>query len=187
MPIAAATLMLGANDCCNSRSLQHVPISDFETNMTTIVRHLQGLLQPGGKVLLIAPPAADEARWAQTLRTRFKVPGDGRSASSMEPYAEAIRRIAKAEGCVLVDVNKAMPLASGLGPSKGLSDGLHFDERGNDFVYKQVLMKLEEAGFAPNDLQQHMPHYLHKALPEWFDYEGAKAKAPSSVGAVRVH
>ena len=139
--LLVAVVLLGSNDCVAKGQIQHVPLMEYEANLRAIVQQLRDALSSTisakfstrvrPTIFLVTPPPAEEARWAETLRSEFGVrQGDGRSAESIAPYAEAARRVARCEGCELVDLNRQLSsgAAGCLGPLGGLSDGLHFDQ-----------------------------------------------------------
>lgn len=157
---AVTTVFLGANDSnndCGTRlPQQSVPIDEYEARLRRIVL---GAKSRSDAVILIAPGPVDDRRWPTRSNTLVKA------------YGEAVARIARDTGAILVDLLDA---AGGPFPDRStlasdseapwldlLSDGLHLSSAGNALLADRILAALRSHAprSAPEGLPQDFPHW----------------------------
>jgi lysophospholipase L1-like esterase len=102
------TIMFGANDAadavCNAR--QHVPVSEYESNLRDMIAHARSAC-PGIIVVLITPPPVDEGAYAaHNLKLKRRKASDpiDRSSARVQPYVEAVDRVAHSLDCPVVNL-----------------------------------------------------------------------------------
>jgi lysophospholipase L1-like esterase len=174
--LAGAVVLLGTNDCCRPDRpgrLQHVPVPEYEENLTAIVRETRAALVPDGRLILLTPAPLDGERFEAEFLKPMGLPVDGRSEETLAPYVEAARRVARVARCELVDLHSEWASAR-LGASQGLADGAHFDAKGHQLMHRLVAAKLRDVGLGPEALRSHLPHWLHVARPQHIDWDGKK-------------
>jgi len=183
-----ATVFFGANDAAAAtghpaepaKPLQHVPLPEFEANLTAIVAAARRAVDAAGAVLVLTPPPVDAARWPD------------RSTPAAAAYSAAAARVVAAAAAaapgggggarvLLVDAH-ALVAGAPDGPARLLNDGLHLSGAGNALVADAVAAALAGAGLAPPDLPLD--------FPLWRDAAGdaaavAAALAPAALDAVR--
>jgi isoamyl acetate esterase len=121
------TIWFGANDACLPEYRQHVPLSRFSENLTTMVHTIRApdspWYSPETKLLLITPPP-------------IHVPSmgvEGRTFDVTKTYAEEVKKVGEREDIPVLDVWTRMWEAAGKS-EEGLegyfTDGLHLAEAG---------------------------------------------------------
>jgi len=175
-------IFFGANDARLPNTpgpAQTVSLQEFEENMMKIATY-PALLQHDPKILLVTPPPIDERGVEEDDRTKgITVPR--RTAENTARYAEAVRGLGKRLNCPVVDLWKAFMKEAGWtdggeGPLPGskeiprndvlkdtLYDGLHFNPRGYEILYKEFMKVVEK------DLPELRPEGLPFVLPTWDD------------------
>lgn len=142
-----------------------VTIQAYEEHLRTFVRTLR---DRGVKVVLMTP---SPFRWTPGLRKRYGrqpyQPDDPDGINVLlQTYAATVRRIAKEEGVVLVDVYEAFSAygrVAGQSVDDLLLDGIHPNEAGHRLVADRLLealgkMNLESSAVGRFDNQGRPPH-----------------------------
>ncbi|KAB0366101.1 hypothetical protein FD755_008181, partial [Muntiacus reevesi] len=139
----AVTIFFGANDSAlkDENPKQHVPLEEFAANLRSMVRYLQSVDVPEGRLILITPPPLCEAAWAQEcLQQGCKL---NRLNSVVGEYARACLQVAQDCGAEALDLWTLMQ-KDGQDFSSYLSDGLHLSPKGNEFVFSHLWPLIEK-------------------------------------------
>ena len=168
--VIAVTVGLGANDHIRPEHPLHVPVAEFESNLTDILAVL-GEELPNASKLLVTPPPADERAFREhSLRVSNGADdGGGIGNARLAYYVEACTRVAAvdAAGCQLVNVHDEL-----MRRDDWSWDGLHLSSEGNAHVYALVADALARCGRAPVDLPMNRPHWLARVSPDRYDDNG---------------
>lgn len=151
---ALVTVMLGANDANlpaplrsqpASASRQHVPLSEYVDNLGTIVDAIQKAGSGGARVLLITSPPCDAEGWhAHCVKTYGGMADDAepnRSFETTAQYAAACISLGEKLGVATLDLHGQMVARDDW--KTLLSDGLHPNPKGGEFIAKSVLGAIE--------------------------------------------
>ncbi|KAH8102863.1 SGNH hydrolase-type esterase domain-containing protein [Cristinia sonorae] len=144
------TIWLGANDAAIPSNVQHVPLSEYASNLTQLIRTVtdpsSAHHSTGTGVIVITPPPVNTVQWRAYKAS--KVPSEelDRLFETTREYAEKAREVAGGEGVVVVDVwtriwKEAGEVEEGL--SALLTDGLHLNERGYEIVFEEVISAIK--------------------------------------------
>ena len=123
-----------------------VAVADYESNLRYFVKAIQAR---GGKVVLMTP---NQRRWSPSLLKLYsRPPYDPNSErgllAGMDPYNEAVRRVARELGASLVDVyalDDAWEKASGQSCSQLMLDGMHPNTSGQRLLTDALEPRLRE-------------------------------------------
>ncbi len=145
--IVLVTIWFGANDAATL--FQHVPLSEYETNLETIIDQAKESY-PEAKVLLIAPPPVASEQRAEYLKKQH---GEDkakdmavRSSEVTGTYAATCVKVARAKDIPCLDMFTEMIDSKSKDEQDGekadvseyFCDGLHFSEGGHKFVASAV-------------------------------------------------
>ncbi|WP_353948172.1 GDSL-type esterase/lipase family protein [Sporolactobacillus sp. Y61] len=119
-----ATILFGANDSSYHKG---IPLDQFTDQLKCIVQ----AISPERCILLTPSPIIDERQTGKRTNSRIAL------------YAEGVRRVASDRKVPLIDLHHAMR-AYGDYTDKLLSDGLHFSDRGYDFLSGLITKKINE-------------------------------------------
>lgn len=144
--VVLVTIWFGANDAATL--YQHVPLSEYETNLETIIDKAKESY-PEAKILLIAPPpVALEQRTAYLEKQYGDKAKDmaARTSKVTGTYAETCVKVAKAKDISCLDMFTEMMGSKSTDEttneeadvSEYFWDGLHFSEAGHKFVATAV-------------------------------------------------
>eukprot|EP00824_Muranothrix_gubernata_P021370 TRINITY_DN4583_c0_g1_i5.p1 TRINITY_DN4583_c0_g1~~TRINITY_DN4583_c0_g1_i5.p1 ORF type:complete len:189 (+),score=28.04 TRINITY_DN4583_c0_g1_i5:25-567(+) len=146
----------GANDSALSHSSQHVPLSEYQSNLDLIVRTLQAT-QPEGDdphrapfVLLLTPPPVIETRWEVELRGKVPPRKLDRCLEITQQYAATAMMVGDRLGVSTINVFDLFMSQSSL--EDLLWDGLHLSIHGNRLVLEAVQAAMK--AFGPRELQE---------------------------------
>ena len=138
-------ICLGANDS-NLQELneaQHVPLSEYSSNLEDIVEILNNKGIESSKILIVPPPPCNEEMWrkALELKSDSKVERSPKNNPTTRQYFDAALDVAKKKKCrSLADPSHYW---NTLDAKVNFCDGLHFSEEGSlkffDFVSKEML------------------------------------------------
>lgn len=124
------TIWFGANDASLPGFLQHVPLSRFSENLTTMVRAIRApesqWYSPETRLLLITPPPIHIPSMKIDLQPT-------RTFDVTKAYAEEFKKVGEAENVPVVDAWTRIWEATGKNKEavKGfLTDGLHLGKSG---------------------------------------------------------
>ncbi|KAJ8523666.1 hypothetical protein ON010_g17454 [Phytophthora cinnamomi] len=140
------TIWLGANDAAlpdGSMSEQHVPMAAYQNNLAQLVRIFKAVA-PDASILLVTPPHVDdEVQKTNAMNEEGRKKGlVSRSNKVTGEYARACVEIASELGVPVLDLYSHFNGMSESERNDLLVDGLHFDETGNDEVYRQLRDKI---------------------------------------------
>ncbi|KAH7474311.1 GDSL esterase/lipase [Phytophthora ramorum] len=144
---AFITIWLGANDAAlpnGSSPAQHVPIDAYKENLVKLVDAFRGMA-PDASILLITPPCVDDHVQERNAR-RYKGAKKGLVAHSNEMagnYARACVDTASSLGLPVLDLHTYFNNMTEWDRKNILEDGLHLNMRGNNFMYQQLLQKID--------------------------------------------
>lgn len=146
--VALVTIFFGANDAAlKDLDGKHVPVPEYEDNLKILVRHTQAAY-PTAKILLIAPPPVHREQRLQFQKERYGDKATGimeRTSEHTALYATACVKVADELKLPCLNLFTNMLEAAGDDDfGQYLSDGLHFNQKGHDFVGQQVLHSIEE-------------------------------------------
>ncbi|ETI52984.1 hypothetical protein F441_03986 [Phytophthora nicotianae CJ01A1] len=154
------TIWLGANDAAlpnGTAMAQHVPVESYKENLVLLVLHFQ-TMAPDAGILLITPPYVDDKTQQRNAR---KYKGDmkdmvAHSNTMAGIYARACVETANKLGLPVLDLHTYFNNMTDWDRKNVLEDGLHLNMRGNNFMYEQLLQKIDVA----------FPNISHK-LDRW--------------------
>lgn len=202
-----ATLFFGANDMASwhlGNEHQEVPLAEYAANLRAIVEELKTRAE---HVLLITPPAVDNARWPNRTNeaaSRYAAAGVALAAELGVHVADlysamiAMDASSSAAGAAAVsesDASAADAAACGGGGGGGaadgsevaapstpayfslLSDGLHFNAAGGAFVYDLVHRTLTAR------CPEVLPSRIATDIPTWREACAVAAGEPERRGA----
>lgn len=159
--VAAIFLCFGANDASDKvKNLfnQHVDVEDFEANMRYIIATLRERC-PSAKILVSPPTPVHREKYLEWRGSPILFPANegkspdeiiDRSTDRVRLYAEAVRRVVRSmndDHLALCDLFETfMTEVEGKEDNLGslLSDGLHFNERGEEVVLTTILATIAE-------------------------------------------
>ena len=139
-----ATVMLGSNDMAENEH-QGVDVETYEANMDKL---LQGFaaLPPAARpqhVVVLTPPPVDEDAWRKYREATSSGAVD-RHNERAKLFAEASVRAANRAKVPVIDLWTGMQLAMPNGAwKKALTDGLHLDAAGNDYLFRSLVALLD--------------------------------------------
>ena len=171
MPSGAARLVVifwGANDAATLGQLpflQGLPLDEYQLNLKQMIASIRECgnrdFQTPTEVILVTPPPVDDQCWLAERKQTFKAFNTNateeevgavsldRTNEITRTYAAALRSVAQEVKCPLVDLYESMQ-ASSEGESsdvphrKYFSDGLHFSEAGNDFMFRALRKTIKQ-------------------------------------------
>jgi GDSL-like Lipase/Acylhydrolase family len=124
------TIWFGANDACLPGFRQHVPLSRFSENITTMVRSIRSpespWYSPETKVFLITPPPIHVPSMREDMQPT-------RAFDVTKVYAEEVKSVGEAEKVPVVDAWTGVWEAAGENKEAVkafLTDGLHLGKAG---------------------------------------------------------
>jgi hypothetical protein len=124
------TIWFGANDACLPGFRQHVPLSRFSENITTMVRSIRSpespWYSPETKVFLITPPPIHVPSMREDMQPT-------RAFDVTKAYAEEVKSVGEAEKVPVVDAWTGVWEAAGENKEAVkafLTDGLHLGKAG---------------------------------------------------------
>lgn len=132
--------------------VSRVPLAEYRSNMSRFVRTLKA---DGTSVILMTP---NPLRWTKKMKEMYGKPpydpGDENGFSvPLNPYVEAMRKVAEEEEVPLVDINRRFRdygKADGTQVDDLLLDGVHPNEKGHQLIGEALLPALK-AAFASRD------------------------------------
>lgn len=132
------TIWFGANDAATLE--QHVPLSEYQTNLETIVDKARESY-PHAKILIVTPPPVAKDQRSEYLKKQFGDKASEKAERSSEvtgKYAAVCLDVAAAKMIPCLDIFTGMTTAEGNSDKDDVSrffwDGLHFSETGHAFV-----------------------------------------------------
>jgi lysophospholipase L1-like esterase len=187
--VAVVMMLVGTNDSVEPRAAsgpgwpqQHVPVAEYEQNLSAMVEHLVGVRNSDGGspiVVVASPPPTDGDAWHRFMLkmrglTDAAASSDDlhqRSCAAVKPYADAARRVVEARQVqlasggarlVFIDLYQDMLADEGSGGWRRFlgDDGLHFSNDGNQFVFDRIRQALTAAEGPADALPRHAPHFF---------------------------
>ena len=153
-------LMLGHNDSWDPRVPLHVPVEEYERNMSSILEYLfkNGLAKQ--KVIIVTPHWYNEEAFTKYQITVGR-PDFTKKFESAVKYSDAVKRIAAREQIELLD---AFEISTKHEPQEELfCDGLHLSVKGAKVFFQNLWplidKKIVEAFKKPVDQLFHAPPY----------------------------
>ena len=128
------TVLLGSNDAVKEGLTKHVPLERYTRNLRDILEYIASL---GIPTLLLTPPPVCDRRLCDKTNDR---PID-RENKRTSLYAKAALSVGVEKSVDTVDLYSAMVKEPAY--HKYLSDGLHFNAAGGQFLAELVIPKLE--------------------------------------------
>ncbi|KAL1560308.1 GDSL esterase/lipase-like protein [Salvia divinorum] len=135
----AVTVFFGANDAAlpdRDSGFQHVPLDEYKQNLLAIVAYFKKQW-PSARIILITPPPVDDN--ARLLYPFVEKPS-GRPERTNEAagqYAKQCLDVAAECGLPAIPLCEKMQQLPDWKPL--LSDGLHLSQKGNKFVFDEVI------------------------------------------------
>lgn len=139
---AFITLWFGANDAAlldGDSAKQHVPQDEYRSNLVKILHRLR-TSAPQAKILLITPPAVDDA----TRRKLSKTGKLDRCNTVTGEYAKICVEVAETENAPVIDLHTLFNTFHGAEFTAQFVDGLHFSQKGNRVVFEHLRKKIIE-------------------------------------------
>lgn len=136
--VVLCTIWFGANDAALEEHNPHhfVSLDKFRSNLKTLVKKANKLLDKPNLLFITAPPVAHEQRFAfQKKRYGDKATGIlERTLENSGKYAAACQAVAEELKIPCVNLWEKFQTVEGW--PKFLHDGLHFSKEGHDFVFQ---------------------------------------------------
>lgn len=134
--VCGMTLMLGSNDSArpDTRTLQHVPLERFDTNLRSMIDYLLDTYKlDKRKLIMLSPPRIFESKWQKEIG----VENANHFDYLVKDYARVCKQIADDKELNFVDFYKIM---EDYGPnySELLFDGLHLSGLGSDLLFSSI-------------------------------------------------
>ena len=163
-------IFFGANDSSlpGPNPKQHVPLSDFRSNLVEMCTYLNSIGISSSSLILITPPALCESKWELTCKERGYDTTD-RSSANTQKYAQAVLNVGQERDIITLDLFGELSKKSNL--EEYLSDGLHFGLQANKVLADLAIPALE------TKLQEHFPGSV---FPLWRDVD--HKNLPQSLG-----
>jgi isoamyl acetate esterase len=143
--VVLVIIFFGANDAAlKDLDGKHVPVAEYQDNLRALVLKAQTTYSTA-KILLIAPPPVHREQRLAFQRERYGDKATGipeRTFEHTKLYASACVEVAKGLNIPCLDMFSAMVEATD-NFGDFLSDGLHFNQAGQEFVGKQLLQALD--------------------------------------------
>ncbi|KAI0247061.1 SGNH hydrolase-type esterase domain-containing protein [Lactifluus subvellereus] len=169
------TIWFGANDACLPGFIQHVPVSRFSENLTTMVRAIRApdspWYSPETKLLLITPPPVHVPSMGTDMQPT-------RTFNVTKAYAEEVKKVGEREDVPVVDAWTRVWEAARKNEEEMkayFTDGLHLGEAGYKIVFSalQETIILEYPELYHENLQSVFPlwDYFHSHTLEEFKAE----------------
>ncbi|KAG8459165.1 hypothetical protein KFE25_005676 [Diacronema lutheri] len=157
--VGLVTILVGSNDATRPGAAQHVPVDEYEANLSAIVAMLCATL-PAARVVVITPPAVDEAKFCAVRESAGKGDGDGRCNARLRPYCEAAMAVAARHNVALFDLH-ARSLATPDWQHRLLADGLHLSGGGNKLLFEGLseLICTQLPDRSPGGMPWHLPRW----------------------------
>lgn len=144
--VALVTVFFGANDAAlKDLDGKHVPVEEYQENLRALVQKAR-TTYPQSKLLLIAPPPVHREQRLAFQKERYGDKATGipeRTLEHTKLYAVACKRVAEDLGVPCLNLFSLMLEATD-DFGRFLSDGLHFNRAGHDFVGEHVLQAIEK-------------------------------------------
>lgn len=154
--IAIATIFFGSNDA-NPAGPVHVPAPEYEANLHKLVQMMK---VKSIKPILVGPALYDPAKFEPTHQNEIKL-GQVRSNQLFGKYSKIAEDVASKEHIPFVNLHAAFK-GDGSDEWKDLlSDGLHYNGRGYEIFYQQLLRAINES------YPQYSPENMEVKLPLW--------------------
>jgi isoamyl acetate esterase len=143
--IVLVIIFFGANDATlKDLDGKHVPVAEYQRNLRELVGKTQTAYS-SAKILLIAPPPVHREQRLAFQRERYGEKATGipeRNLEHTKLYASACVEVAEALNIPYLDLFSVMVEATD-DFGKFLSDGLHFNQAGQDFVGEQLVQAMD--------------------------------------------
>ncbi|KAL5010818.1 hypothetical protein ScPMuIL_013123 [Solemya velum] len=161
---ALITLFLGANDSvlADLGKAQHVPLEEFQQNMSDIVIYLQSIGVAREKIIIISPPACAEEKWRKECEEKGRI--FSKCNKQTGEYAQACANVAKLHGTGYVHLYTEMMKVPDWDCM--LNDGLHLSADGASFVFKLLKPLIDNLTCA-----------LPMRFPDWKDIDNKNPHA----------
>ena len=166
--VCLVIIFFGANDASllEENPRQHVSLDDYRQNLTTLIQRVNDTYN-APRLLLINPPPLDHDQRLLYQKQRYGDLATGRLERTTEHtarYADACLQVGLEWKVPCLDLFHNMLQVSNY--SEFLSDGLHFSDRGHEFVGQQVL----------SAIQEHYPELYVKPCPVTGQYNNSSSQ-----------
>lgn len=150
--IMLVTIFFGANDAAllERDPAKHVPLTEFKTNVETIVDKAKSAY-PDAKILVIAPPPVHREQRLKFQKDRYGEKATGipeRTSEHTGKYAAVCREVAETKKVPCLDLFTDMRNAEGNSDEDDIGrffwDGLHFSKTGQKFVYNALTKAIQK-------------------------------------------
>eukprot|EP00245_Coleochaete_scutata_P014879 TRINITY_DN6439_c0_g1_i1.p1 TRINITY_DN6439_c0_g1~~TRINITY_DN6439_c0_g1_i1.p1 ORF type:complete len:257 (+),score=36.94 TRINITY_DN6439_c0_g1_i1:165-935(+) len=158
---ALVTIFFGANDASlpdSGSSRQHVPISEYESNLRAIINHIHKA-STSTRVILIAPPPVDEESRLLHQKITYGDKATGiveRTNEAAGQYAEACKSVGREMGVPVLDMWQLVQEIPDWA-TRCLSDGLHLTAQGNEVVFEGLLHIIQSDMGLPSLVSDDLP------------------------------
>eukprot|EP00871_Galdieria_phlegrea_P004981 jgi/Galph1/5484/GphlegSOOS_G4105.1 len=150
-------IFLGANDCTVPESPQHVDLEEYASNIFKMITCIRSSTKELSSIMLVTPPPLVEEMWKeyceQNNRQMF------RKAERVKEYVDACKKVASLSHSPCLDLWTLIREQTDW--QSYFVDGLHFNEKGNRFVFEKV----------KDTIAQTFPHLdaatMDSVFPHW--------------------
>ena len=129
------TVLLGTGDASEKR---RVSILEYESNLTSITRQISPQ-----KTILINPPPIDAERLLARNRRRASPFSNFVTLEDLENYAQVSEKVAETTGSHFINLWSIMRKKSDYSRFLKEKDGVHFNEKGYDFLANVLTAKIK--------------------------------------------
>ncbi|CAG2173941.1 unnamed protein product [Oppiella nova] len=156
--VSCLTILLGSNDSCEADCPggQHVPIDEFEDNLSAIIGHLECIGIPRERIILISPPNYYHHMFVEYCKQNGKNEPK-KDNKTIVKYAEAMARVAHKSGVEFIDLYKHF--SNQQNSEQLFCDGLHFSRKGSQLVFELIWPSVEKRVQLHNQCSQLTPNF----------------------------
>lgn len=156
--IVIGYIFFGSNDSC-AGGPQRVPEDEFESNLRKTVQMLKAR---SIKPIIVGPALYDGSKFEPSRQEETKA-GYVRSNEGFIRYGKISASVGSKEHVPFLNLRAAMEREAGEDWKDLLVDGLHFNGRGYEIFYKELLQTIKD------HYPEYHPDNMETKLPYWRD------------------
>ncbi|CAR29146.1 hypothetical protein ZYGR_0Z00670 [Zygosaccharomyces rouxii] len=137
--IVIGFIFFGSNDSC-AGGPQRVPEDEYESNLHKSVQMFKAR---SIKPILVGPAFYDSSKWEPSRQDEVRQ-GYARSNEGFIRYGKITASVASKENVPFLDLRAAMEREAGKNWTDFLVDGLHFNGKGYEVFYKELLQAISD-------------------------------------------
>jgi lysophospholipase L1-like esterase len=169
--ISVVVILLGTNDSAMKEF--HVDLNEFAENYQWIIGYLQSVGVHKDRIILLTPQMIVDHKWEKHVKNISEVFESKHFDRLVRPYAEKTKEIAIRNQITFVDLYGLMAEQPKHIVDDYLHDGLHYSEKGGQFVMQHLWPVIRRKLNDKNEMNYHYPNFA--------DYEHyEQRKSPKS-------